>query len=78
MDAVVKKWGNSLGIRIPAAIAKEVPLQEGTTVEIQGEEGRIVIRPKKKFELGPMLDEVTSENLHAETEVDGPRGREAW
>jgi len=29
MEAKIQKWGNSLGLRIPAAIAKDLSLKHG-------------------------------------------------
>jgi AbrB family looped-hinge helix DNA binding protein len=42
---VLSKWGNSLGLRIPAWAAKEVGLREGDKVDVQYKDGRIYIRP---------------------------------
>ena len=36
----VAKWGNSLAIRIPAAVAQALELQEGDEVEIRVEGSR--------------------------------------
>jgi antitoxin component of MazEF toxin-antitoxin module len=33
METIVKKWGNSLGIRIPNAIARELSLKDGSFVD---------------------------------------------
>jgi len=43
MEAVVKKWGNSLGIRIPNKIAKELFLKDGSFVDINDKQDEIVI-----------------------------------
>jgi antitoxin component of MazEF toxin-antitoxin module len=34
MEAVVKKWGNSLGIRIPNLIVRELSLKDGSFVDM--------------------------------------------
>ncbi|MDY7029881.1 MAG: AbrB/MazE/SpoVT family DNA-binding domain-containing protein, partial [Spirochaetota bacterium] len=46
MEARIQKWGNSLGIRIPMNIIRELSLKTGSKVEIEKETDRIVIRPK--------------------------------
>ncbi|MBC1259993.1 AbrB/MazE/SpoVT family DNA-binding domain-containing protein [Synechococcus sp. BSF8S] len=40
----LRRWGNSLGIRLPAAIAREAQLQEGQAVELSVVEGGVMIR----------------------------------
>jgi antitoxin MazE len=41
----IKHWGNSLGIRLPSAVAREAGLHADQHVRITVEEGGIVIRP---------------------------------
>ena len=41
----LRRWGNSLGIRLPAAIAREARLQEDQAVELSVVEGGVLIRP---------------------------------
>lgn len=56
MKARVARWGNSLGVRIPRDIAGGVGLEEGSTVEIAAENGRIVIDPaRKRYRLEDLL-----------------------
>lgn len=78
MDGVIQKWGNSLGVRIPGTIAKELNLQNGSQVEIIDEDGKIVILPHKKKSLAEKLAMITNENLHEEISTGSPTGKEAW
>ena len=79
MRTKIVKWGNSLGIRIPKALAEEVEVQDGSAVEISASRGQLVIRrAPARFELEDLLDEVTEENLHAEMGTGEPRGGETW
>jgi antitoxin MazE len=41
----IKRWGNSLGVRLPAAIAKAANLHVDQRVHISVEGGRVVIEP---------------------------------
>ena len=41
----IKEWGNNLGVRLPAAIAREAHLRAHQRVRISVEEGRIIITP---------------------------------
>ncbi len=46
MDLQVAKWGNSLALRIPAEVVRQLGLSEGTTVEAQLTiDGALSIRP---------------------------------
>jgi antitoxin component of MazEF toxin-antitoxin module len=48
MEAVIKKWGNSLGIRIPNLIVRELSLKDGSFVDIKNIGNEIIITPKSK------------------------------
>jgi antitoxin MazE len=41
----LKLWGNSLGVRIPAAIARSSGLKPDQRVRLSVEQGRVVITP---------------------------------
>ena len=77
MQTHVTKWGNSLGIRIPSALAKEFGLAEGVAVEFQVDGDAIVIR-RKRLSLELLLAEVTPQNMHTEITTGPALGREAW
>ena len=66
MQATIQKWGNSLGIRIPSLIAKDLSLKNGSSVEILEEDNRIIIQASKKRTLKEILELVTEENIHGE------------
>jgi len=73
----VQKWGNSLGIRIPKSLALKVGLEEGSEVDLDVEDGHLVIKPKTAA-LDELLAQVTPENLHKEVSTGDPQGRESW
>ena len=41
----IKQWGNSLGVRLPASIAREAHLRVDQRVRISVEGGQVVITP---------------------------------
>jgi len=41
----IKHWGNSLGLRLPSAVAREAGLHADQRVRITVEDDRIVIQP---------------------------------
>ena len=51
----IKKWGNSLGVRLPVAIARAARLQVDQRVHLSVEEGAIIIRPEQSADV--TLDE---------------------
>jgi len=78
MEAVIQKWGNSLGIRIPNLIVREFSLKNGAVVNINDNGNEIIIKPIKKSRLSDMLEKINSENIHQEIETTGPVGKEIW
>ena len=78
MEAVVKKWGNSLGIRIPSLIARGMSLKDGSLVDINDKGTEIVITPIVKNNLSEMLSLINDKNIHEEIKTTGPVGNEIW
>ncbi len=80
MRVQVRRWGNSLALRIPRAYAEEVRATEGTTVDLSVSAGKLVARPLRKgrASLRQLLRRVTPDNLHGEVDTGPSVGREAW
>ena len=78
MEAVVRKWGNSLGIRIPNLIVREYSLKDGSFVNINDIGQEIIIKPIKKNKLSEMLEQINEQNIHEEIKTTGPVGNEVW
>ena len=78
MEAVVRKWGNSLGIRIPNLIVRDFSLKDGTFVDISDEGKEIKIKPIQKNKLSEMLSQINEKNIHKEIETGRPVGKEIW
>lgn len=77
MRTEVARWGNSLALRLPRPIADQTGFAEGTPVEIEVEDGRIVIRPAvPHYALDDLLSGITPDNLPDESFDDEPRGQE--
>lgn len=79
MQAVVKKWGNSAALRIPAQVLKAAHLELNEPVDVREESGRIVIEPvrRKKFNLDTLVKGITRANQHSEVDFGPPVGKEA-
>jgi antitoxin MazE len=82
--STLRKWGNSMGIRIPAHFVKILGMEEGTEVEVILSENQIVLRPVSKQEhpdriREKYLDKLSKARLETERheEIDfGTAGRE--
>lgn len=77
MQITIKKWGNSLGIRIPKSFVKSLSLKDGSLVEIRDNNGEMVIYPVKD-DLTDMLSRINDSNLHDEFDTGKSEGKEIW
>lgn len=79
-EATISKWGNSLAVRIPLALARQANLGEGDNVNMTLDpDGAIVRRPiEKKYELSDLVARITPKNRCRETDWGRPQGKESW
>lgn len=79
MLARVQKWGNSLALRVPKALASEVGLEENSQVELKLVGETLVVTPvKPQWTLDELLAGVTEENVHGEVDWGPSVGAEQW
>jgi antitoxin MazE len=80
MKARIRKWGNSLALRIPRVVADELGLERDSLVDLTMMKKKLVVAPapKEQPRLEELLDRVTSANAHPEADLGPPVGREAW
>jgi antitoxin MazE len=80
MGSTVAKWGNSLAVRIPQSLAKEISVEEGTEIEISVVDGMILIKPtlRRHYTLDELVTGITPENLHSEVDWGVAMGNEFW
>lgn len=77
MTGTIQKWGNSLALRIPQAVAKQIQVQAGDAVTLRVGTGGLTVKPApKRLSLDDLLARVTPENLHPETDWGADVGRE--
>ena len=76
----ISKWGNSLAVRIPLALAKQADLNEGEFVSLVLDRDRgIVLQPtRRRYELAELVAGITPKNRHRETNWGRPQGEESW
>lgn len=76
--ARISKWGSSLAVRIPKAIAEEWGVEEGTPIELT-RNGRGLLLNKSRKTLEEMVESLKhAEYLHPEVDWGPPRGKEVW
>ncbi len=79
MQTVVKKWGNSLGIRIPKIIVNDFSLKDGSIIEVDEQDDKIILYTKKiVYSLDRMVENINSENIHCEIDSGKFLGWELW
>jgi antitoxin MazE len=63
MRAQVSKWGNSLAIRLPRAVARSLRVKEGEQVDLVVVGDRLEVRAARpRYRLEELLAEITPEN----------------
>jgi antitoxin MazE len=80
MKVVVKKWGNSASVRIPASVMAAASLSLDQAVDVREEAGRVIIEPVRQevFEIGDLVAAITDDNCHEVVDFGPPVGREIW
>ena len=80
MRVIVKKWGNSASVRIPASVMAAARLSLDQAVEVREEAGRIIIEPVQPegYDIAALVEAISEDNRHEAVELGAPQGREAW
>ncbi len=78
MKAQLKKWGNSLAVRIPKPVAEAAKLRQGDRLEVKVTgPGAVQIRTAKaKPTLAQLIRGITPQNRHEE--MDWGTGPRRW
>jgi len=79
MKTKIKKWGNSLAIRIPKSFAEEMSLDEGSSVDLSLNDNELVLRStEKRYNLRELVRQINKSNRQEEADFGEPVGREEW
>ena len=76
MDIAVSKWGNSIGIRIPAAAAESLDIRAGDHVTCELKDGGLLMRKQQStaqmFEqfYGKPFSQITQSDIDFAGEID--------
>ena len=71
MTAIVQKWGNSQGVRLPKALLDKIGLEVGAEVEVTTDGRSITVAPRR-----PVRGRYTIEQLVADMPEGDPEGGE--
>ena len=67
--ATIQMWGNTRAVRIPKALAEELSLLPGTTVQLSKVGQHLVVKPvrsRKRYKLSELLAQCKGKNPSAE------------
>lgn len=79
MTTKLRKWGNSLGVRLPKEVVKKAKLRDGKVVSVKNMGSTIIITSKTKEEtLEELTSQITPKNRYEEFDWGLPVGNEIW
>ena len=78
MTTKIKKWGNSLAIRIPKEAILKSSFHEGESVVVTNTKDGVLISLAKTASLEDMVSKIQVNNLHNETDWGDKAGNEVW
>lgn len=80
MQVLIKKWGNSASVRIPATVMAAASISVDQAVDVREENGRIIIEPIRApgYDLVDLLARMTPETFPDDADFGAPVGEEVW
>ncbi len=78
MTVAIKKWGNSLALRIPKDIAQTMDIENNSMLELHIKNGALVLSPTKATLLESLVSRIDANNLHTEVDTGKVVGNEEW
>lgn len=73
MQTMLKKWGNSLAIRIPNHLVERLQISQDSILEIDEIDGKLIIQKPKDLQI--LCNQITPNNLNIDTQ-ENPQGKE--
>ncbi|MFB6212420.1 MAG: AbrB/MazE/SpoVT family DNA-binding domain-containing protein [Candidatus Magasanikbacteria bacterium] len=76
----IKKWGNSLAVRVPKKIVDRLNLRENSPVHLEMRDGELKIKPResRNYTLEELVNEIDENNLHDSIDTTKTVGKEVW
>ncbi len=79
VQSKVRKWGNSLGIRLQKPIVEQLRFQDGSDIDIKVSGKKMIVTlSAPKYSLKSLMEKVNEENIHHETKTGSPVRTEIW
>ena len=79
MQATIKKWGNSLGLRIPSELLREIGLSDGSKVILSKSGNDILVhKDSSKLTLDKLFEGYEEKYFPEEVKFDNDIGNEVW
>jgi len=78
MTVSIKKWGNSLALRIPKDVAQTLHIENDSVLELHIDNGAMVVKPLQNTFLESLVSRINTDNIHAEVETGESVGNEEW
>ena len=80
MQGVVKKWGNSAAVRIPASVLEAADVRLDQPVDVREEGGRIVIEKLRpvRYDIDALVNAITDDNRHNPVDMGPAVGQEIF
>jgi antitoxin MazE len=79
MKVQVKKWGNSLALRIPKSFANQTKISKGSLVDLSIKNDNLIIAPvleEEEYSLKSFLSKIDESNIHSEVDFGLSVGKE--
>lgn len=78
MRSVVRKWGSSPAVRIPAAVLTAANMRLDQPVDVREEGDRIIIEPlaPARYDIATLVADITDDNRHDPIDTGPPAGGE--
>lgn len=70
MEIKLRKWGNSIGLRIPHNLAQSFGIDENSTVEISELEDTLILRKKPNIDLNELIDSIPDNFVYPDDLAD--------
>jgi antitoxin MazE len=81
MTAIISKWGNSQGLRLPKSVVKDLDLSIGDELKIITKDNKVILEPivkkKKKYNIYDLVKKVPKDYKPKE-EFENKMGIEEW
>ena len=76
----IRRWGNSLAIRLPQSVLDQLSLSADSEVTINIDGHKIIVSPvnKPEYTLKELLEKCPPESLGGEVSFGKPTGKEVW